>query len=116
MTYDPLDITSQGRTKADRETRGKLVRETEAEDIKWLMGSKHGRRIVWRLLEQAGVFRLSFNTNSMTMAFNEGQRSSGNRILALVNAHCPDLYPVMAKEAANERHNPDDGSNGRNDH
>ena len=35
-------------------------------------GSKRGRRIVWRFLERAGVYRLSFNTNAMAMAFAEG--------------------------------------------
>ncbi|WP_186425090.1 endopeptidase [Cupriavidus metallidurans] len=115
MSYDPLDTRGQERAKADADLRVKLARESEEADLKWLMGSKRGRRIVWRLLEQAGVFRLSFNTNAMQMAFAEGNRSFGNRTLALIHALTPELYPVMVKEATHER-NPDDGSNGRNDH
>ena len=114
MSYDPLDTRSQERTKADRDTQSKLARETEESDLKWLMGSKRGRRMVWRLLDQSGVFRLSFNTNSMTMAFNEGQRNFGNRTLAQIHALCPELYPVMVKEAANERNNLDDGTSRNN--
>ena len=114
MSYDPLDARSQERTKADRDTQSKLARETEESDLKWLMGSKRGRRMVWRLLDQSGVFRLSFNTNSMTMAFNEGQRNFGNRTLAQIHALCPELYPVMVKEAANERNNLDDGTSRNN--
>ena len=114
MSYDPLDPRSQERTKADRDTQSKLARETEESDLKWLMGSKRGRRMVWRLLDQSGVFRLSFNTNSMTMAFNEGQRNFGNRTLAQIHALCPELYPVMVKEAANERNNLDDGTSRNN--
>lgn len=116
MSYDPLDTKGQEYAKADRDTRDKLARETEDADIKWIMGSKRGRRIVWRLLEKAGVFRLSFNTNSMMMAFNEGNRNYGNRLLAQVNALCPELYPVMVKEAKDERNNADDGHRGCNDH
>lgn len=111
---DPLDLAGQARAKADRDTRARLDRETEAGDIKWLMASKRGRRIVWRQLDRAGVFRLSFNTNAMTMAFAEGCRNEGLRVLALVHELCPELYPVMVKEQ-NEHRNADDG-NGRNDH
>jgi hypothetical protein len=112
--YDPLDIRGQERAKSDKDSRDKLVRETEEADLKWLMGSKRGCRIVWRQLDRAGVFRLSFNTNAMQMAFAEGNRNEGLRMLALIHTLCPELYPVMVKEQTNER-NADDG-NGHNDH
>lgn len=111
--YDPLDVRAQERARADAEIRGKLARETEEGDVKWLMSSRRGRRIVWRILERCGVFRLSFNSNSMTMAFNEGQRNEGLRLLSLIHQLCPELYPVMVREQ-NER-NTDDGHE-RNDH
>ncbi len=113
-TYDPLDIRSQERAKADTDQRNKLARDTEEADFKWLMGSKRGRRIVWRFLDRAGVFRLSFNTNAMTMAFAEGNRNEGLRILAQIHALCPELYTTMVKEA-NDYRNADDGPS-RNDH
>ena len=112
--YDPLDTRSQERTKADAEQRSRLARDTEEADLKWLMGSKRGRRIVWRLMDRAGVFRLSFNTNAMQMAFAEGNKNEGLRTLAQIHALCPELYPVMVKEQVNDNRNPDDGS--RNDH
>ena len=114
-SYDPTDIRSQERAKTEQDTRNKLAKDTEEADIKWLMASKRGRRIVWRLMEQAGTFRLSFNTNAMAMAFAEGNRNSGNRLLAQIHALCPELYPVMVKENANDARN-DDGSSSRNDH
>lgn len=101
--YDPLDIRAQERNEADKKLREKLVQENEEADLKWLMSSKRGRRIIWRLLDQAGVFRLSFNTNSMAMAFAEGNRNFGNRTLSLIHSHCPELYPQMVKENANDR-------------
>lgn len=112
--YDPTDIRSQERAKADTDLRNKLAKDNEEADLKWLMGSKRGRRIVWRFLDRAGVFRLSFNTNSMAMAFNEGNRNEGLRILAQIHTLCPELYPVMVKEQVNDNRNADDGS--RNDH
>lgn len=112
--HDPLDIREQERANEDQQTRARLNRETEAADVKWLMSSKRGRRIVWRLLDRAGVFRLSFNTNAMQMAFAEGNRNEGLRTLAQIHTLCPELYPLMLKEQANERH-ADDG-HGHNDH
>ena len=106
--FDPLDTQAQERVKATKAARDKLARDDEADGIKWLMGSRRGRRILWRLLDQSGVFRLSFSTNAMQMAFAEGNRNFGNRILSLIHTVAPELYPTMVKENANERH-PDDG-------
>lgn len=108
--YDPLDVRGQERAKADKDQRDRLARENEEADLKWLMASKRGRRIVWRQLDRAGVFRLSFNSNAMQMAFAEGNRNEGLRTLALIHTHCPELYAVMAKEQVNEQRNADDGT------
>jgi len=107
--YDPLDIRGQERNKAERDQRERLERENEASDVKWLMNNKRGRRMVWRLLDRAGVFRSSFATNSMTMAFSEGNRNYGLQLLGIIHAVCPELYPVMLKEHTNERTNDDAG-------
>jgi hypothetical protein len=108
QNYDPLDLAGQDKKKANKDLQDKLSRENEETDIKWLMGSKRGRRIIWRLLEQAGVFQLSFNTNAMQMAFNEGNRNFGNKTLSMIQASCPELFTIMLKEANNDRL--DDGS------
>lgn len=113
-SFDPLDLRGQEKAQSDAKARDKLTRTDEESDFKWLMGSKRGRRIVWRLLDRAGVFRLSFNTNAMHMAFAEGNRNEGLRILSQVHAHCPELYPVMMKEQINDNRTADDGR--RNDH
>lgn len=106
--YDPLDINGQAQAKADADQRSRLSRDTEESDLKWLMSSKRGRRIVWRLLDRAGVFRLSFNTNAMQMAFAEGNRNEGLRVLAQIHTLCPELYPAMVREQINDNRNPDD--------
>ncbi len=112
--YDPLDLRSQDRSKAERELRERLARENEEADLKWLMGNKRGRRVIWRLLDQAGVFRSSFNTNAMTMSFAEGHRNYGLRILGLVHTQCPELYPTMMKEQTADERTNDDGSRNSN--
>jgi hypothetical protein len=97
-TFDPMDINSQGRAKTEVDARNKLVQQREADDVKWMMGNKRGRRIVWRQLEAAGVFLLSFHVTAMVMAFNEGRRSEGLRLLDQIHANCPEQYVTMMQE------------------
>lgn len=108
MNHDPTDIRGQENAKVEQARRAKIERETEVEDLKWLMGSKRGRRIAWKQLDRAGVFRLSFNTNSMQMAFNEGNRNAGLQLLAMINTHCPEQYQAMLEEQKDERNTDDD--------
>lgn len=96
---DPIDIRSQERIKADADDRARQAMDLEIDDIKWLMSNKRGRRIVFRALERAGVWRLSFNTNALSMAFNEGMRNDGLRLMAQITAYCPDRYAEMLKES-----------------
>ena len=107
--YDPLDLKGQEKDRASKKVTAKIDQENEEADIKWLMSSKRGRRVIWRLLEQAGVFRLSFNTNAMAMSFSEGNRNYDLTILNLIHTLCPELYPTMIKEQKNVR-SADDGS------
>ena len=106
--YDPTDLKAQERVAEDKALRDRLSRENEEADVKWLMSSKRGRRILWRILEHSGVFRLSFNTNAMQMAFSEGNRNLGNRYLTLIHAMCPEQYPAMVKENTDDDRNTDD--------
>jgi hypothetical protein len=97
-SFDPLDIRGQELSREKAQERAAAAAKTEEEDIKWLMANKRGRRIVYRLLERAGVWRLSFNTNALQMAFNEGNRNEGLALTAKLMAYCPDAYATMTKE------------------
>lgn len=96
---DPFDIQSQERAIADNSDKAKLAHEIELDDLKWLMSNKRGRRFVFRLLERAGVWRISFNTNALTMAFNEGMRNDGLRLMAQITTHSAERYAEMLKES-----------------
>lgn len=108
-TFDPLDLRGQERAKAEADERAKLSVDQEKTDLVWLMGSKRGRRIVWRLLERTGVYRSSFTGNSETF-FREGQRNVGLWLMAQIHEVCPDQYALMLKEQndVNRKHT-DDG-------
>ena len=63
------------------------------------MSTAGGRRFVWRLLGHAGVHQSSFNTNSQTMAMNEGRRGVGLFLEAEIMDADPKLYLAMQAEA-----------------
>lgn len=106
--YDPLDVGSQDRAKSQKEVREKILRENDDADFKWLMSSKRGRRIVQGFLIEACFNQSPFNHNAMQMSFVSGRQTVGIRLFGLINRLCPELYPVMAKEQGNDRHNADD--------
>ena len=95
---DPLDIEGNELIDQNRKDVAELEHLKDVDDLKWLMSSKRGRRIVNRLLKNAGVFRSSFHTNALQMSFNEGNRNFGLKLLADVTEHCPDRYTEMMEE------------------
>lgn len=112
--YDPTDVNAQEAARESQDRERRLSKDTEESDFKWLMATKRGRRIIWRLLEKAGVFRSVFNTNAMAMSFAEGHRNYGLHTLGLIHTLCPELYSTMVKENTHERNHDDDGSRNTN--
>lgn len=83
----------------ERNAQASLRESLEVQDLKRVMSNKAGRRFVYRQLEIAGVWRGSFNTNALSMAFNEGARNQGLRLLAEITEHCFDRYTEMMQES-----------------
>jgi hypothetical protein len=96
---DPTDTRALERAQSQADERNAQAGRVEADDLKWLMSNKRGRRIAFRLLERAGVWRSSFNTNALTMAFSEGTRNLGLMLLSQITAHCAERYDEMLKES-----------------
>lgn len=95
---DPRDVAAiedEARAKSEKRRQDE---EQHARDVVKLMGETWGRRLVWRLLSEAGVFRLSFSSDALVMAFNEGGRNQGLRLVALLHQHCSTQYERMVTE------------------
>lgn len=110
MSHDPTDLRAQERSQAEKARLERHARQEEREDVKWLMKSRQGRRIVWRLLEKAGVFRSSFTGDNETF-FREGMRNVGLMLVAQVNDACPEQYTTMVQEQKHGRTSSGDGTN-----
>lgn len=100
MDEDTQDDLSGEQADLRREAKRKQ-KEADA-DFRWLLGSRRGRRIVWRTLEEAGVFQSVFNQNAMSMAFAEGNRNRGLRTLSDIHRLAPEAYGLMVTENATD--------------
>ena len=97
MAQGPRYDTRRERRRSDAQQVAERVRQQELDDIRELMATALGRRIMWRLLAMSGVYRLSYTGNSETY-FREGQRSVGLRLIADIHEACPEAYVEMLKE------------------
>lgn len=77
INNDPTDLLRQDRDAEADELKARDNRRREMDDLRWLLGHPQGRRIVSRLLAEAGLFRSSFNHSGSVMAWNEGRRQIG---------------------------------------
>lgn len=95
---DPTDLKRQEREAESEELVAREARRKELEDLRWLLGHPQGRRIAMRLLDEAGVYRSSFNHSGSVMAFSEGKRHIGLFLTAEFLEASPDGYMKVLKE------------------
>lgn len=93
-----MDLRTQEEMAKDEATKQEFELRKEKDDIQWLMSHTAGRRVMWRLLETTGVYRLSFTGDYATTSFKEGARNIGLGLLAKLHMYCPNLYNKMVEE------------------
>lgn len=103
--HNPYDTRGQDLAKQDAADRALAVRKKEAADLKWLLNSRQGRRIMWRIFEITGPFRPVFDPIAMKMAFLEGGRNMGNLFFHEVMEVHPDMFTVMWREQVEDLQN-----------
>lgn len=94
-------MTPREKQKAEQEKR--LLREAAksgelSDDMKAVLASESGRRVLWWLLEQARVFGSCF-TGSSTTFFNEGARELGLKLFNLILTADDNAFVTMQREA-----------------
>lgn len=68
--------------------------------LRSLLSEPGGRMWMWDLLSLCGVYHSSFSSDALVMAFHEGRRDIGNRVIAEINRleGGAELYRRMASE------------------
>jgi hypothetical protein len=68
---------------------------------RFVLSDARARRFVWWILEQCGVFRVSFSGNSSTF-FAEGERNIGLKIISQLDGVSPTAFPKLMFDMASE--------------
>jgi len=88
-----------------RKLKSQLERKTAEEDLKWVLSDPRGRRYLWKLLESFHIYQSSFAQDGSFMAYLEGERNAGLRILNELQSVAPESYILMLQERIkNDRH------------
>jgi len=96
------------------EKAAKVVELQRREVISGIMSVGPGRKWMCELLESCHCFATSFSDIGLRMAFCEGQREVGIRLLSDIMSACPDQYITMMRER-NERQSAIDARSERRD-
>lgn len=73
-------------------------------ETRLMLNTYEGRHLLWRIMEQCGIYRTSFTGDAGETAFREGQRSVGLWILTeIVFTNGPDTFSIMSREAEDRR-------------
>jgi hypothetical protein len=108
MAYD----AGNRRDVKTAEKAAKVADQQRKEIVNGIMSVEPGRRWMCELLEICHIFATSFSDVDLRMAFMEGQREIGLRLLMDIMASCPDEYVQMMRER-NERQSAIDARHSR---
>lgn len=75
----------------------KAQRAQELEDIRFVMQTIPGRRVMWRMLSEANIFRSCFTGNSTTF-YLEGKRDCMLPYYQDIMKACPELFWMAQQE------------------
>lgn len=92
-------MTQRNARKRDEIKRAELKQETAADDLRWVLSDPRGRRFMWALLGECGLYANTFNTNFGVSSFNAGRQSVAQSLLLRITGDAPDLYLDMQAEA-----------------
>ena len=78
----------------------KLKRDVAADDLRKVMRTPEGRRVMWRLLARCGTQRISYigHPYETHTLFLEGERNVGLMLTADLVEACKEQYLLMLQE------------------
>lgn len=87
-----------------KEAQGKDKRKADRakEDLRFVLSSPNGRRVLWGVLEKCRIYTGSADNSGSWTYFNEGRRSVGLDLIADIIAIDQKLFIELQKENFNE--------------
>ncbi len=89
-------------TLKTKEERAKAKADRNLSDIRHIAKDAEGRRFLWRLMEENGIFQSGFNADALVMSHSLGRKTAGLSVLSDVMTAKPSLFSQMQQEHASE--------------
>lgn len=93
---DKVAVKRQEELRRERNNR-------ERADLQFVMGHQQGRRFVWKLLSETGMFEHGFIPNGSEQYYRAGKRDVGLALLGVIHKDFPDMYQLMQNEAIQQQ-------------
>jgi len=97
-SLSPILDHAAARDREERDRNRELASVQRGRDWMTVLSTPEGRRLVWTILGECGLYRSSFAVDALAMAHNEGRRDVALRLLADITQHTPDAYVLMLTE------------------
>lgn len=94
---DPEQVKAAGQAE-------KRVVNSYRDDLRWVMSTAQGRRLIAAILAQCGANRISFSDSDRITSFNEGSRNIALMLQADLEQACPDLHLKLMMESYQAKH------------
>jgi hypothetical protein len=98
---DNASTPKQVKKQVSREER---LRRRQMDDIAAVLSSIHGRRLLWRLLTECGVFKSVHHQSGSQVYYNAGKQDVGHFLMAEVIETDPKKFMEMQTEAKDYEH------------
>lgn len=87
-------------SREEREAEQRLAQRQRVDDVKWQMGTAHGRRFVWALLRKTKCESRDslFDTHGGRQSYLIGAFEVGRAISEEIRRLCPEQYLLMVQE------------------
>lgn len=84
----------------EQEDKARLAKRQREDDVKWQMGTAHGRRFVWALLRKTKCESREtlFDTHGGRQSYLIGAFEVGRAISEEIRRLCPEQYLLMVQE------------------
>lgn len=87
--------TASEKQVATASRKAKRQREADLADLRAVAATPGGVRVLRRILERCGVYKLSYAPDAGATAFNEGMRNIGLWILSEVEESAPEQIVAL---------------------
>ena len=106
---DPLDFEGREASQRAMRAREKRLSKHEQQDIRDLMATEVGRRVVHSFLQAAGLDESQYRNNPGAMAHAVGWKDAGAWWVARIREYCPEREGQMRSEARRDSRITDEG-------